>query len=300
MNKKFVILLVLILCFQSTGCSGKDNQKEIDFIRSYINEEQYEKAIVELDEYNTKNGRTLDEEDYYYGVCYNRLGLYKLAEEAIDYYQTDHDDIKGNYEKAITLYGTADYEKANQLFESIKDAYLDNPEYFYYYGNSCYYNKKYADAARLLEKAVDLDPKQHTYNIDLLYAYSELEEYNKGIEACNNYLKILGEKKEVNSDERDQLEYQRGDFYYNAGQYEAALSVYSKLLDESDDPYYECYYIARCYAKMEDYQNTYIYLRKSFEYDIYYYYDEYKSDGVFKDFFADKKYGKMMEDLEAE
>jgi len=51
---------------------------------------------------------------------------------------------------------------------------------------------------------------------------------------------------------------------------------------------------------MEDYQNTYIYLRKSFEYDIYYYYDEYKSDGVFKDFFADKKYGKMMEDLEAE
>jgi|GEM_PF-1681383 len=300
MNKKLVIFLVIILCFQSTGCSGKDNQKEINLIRSYINEEQYEKAIVELDNYNTKKCRAFHEEDYYYGVCYNRLELYKLAEESIDYYQMDYDEVKGNYEKAISLYGIADYEKAIRLFESIKDAYLDNPEYFYYYGNCCYSDKKYADAANLLEKAVALDPEQHEYNMDLLFAYYELEEYNKGVEACNNYLKILDEKKEVDSDERYQLEYQRVDFYYNAGQYEAALSVLSKQLEESDAPGYECYHMARCYAKMKDYQNTYVYLRKSFEYDIYYYYDEYKSDGVFKDFFADEKYGKMMEALEAE
>lgn len=301
MNKRLILIFVMILCIQITGCSQGEREKDMSLAISYIDEEQYEKALIELDKINTGKSKESNDEDFYYGVCYNRLGLYKLAEEHINYYQIDHNDTKGIYEKAISLYGAEDYITAIEKFKSIEEAYLEIPEYYYYYGNCYYYEKEYQEAVKLLEKAVALEPERYRYNKDLLYAYNSSEEYEKGIEACNNYLKILDEQKETDPDERYDVEYQRGDFYYYDGQYEEALGIYSGLAEEYEEsePAYIYYDMAKCYVKMEDFQNTYEYLQKCFENDIYYY-DDYQEDDVFKEFSADEKYGKMIEEMGAE
>lgn len=295
----YIILALILFCIPlSVFASDSDAQADYTKVTAHIEKEEYEKAVILLDQYREQGDSSSEESDYYYGVCYNRMGLYKLAHKYTLRYLNVNPDTKGEYERAIYLYGNDNYPKAIRQFEEIEEDYQDSGEFHYYYGMSYYNNGDYKDSVKELEEAVALVPEDYTYITDLWNAYDYTEEYEKGIKSCNTYLKYLEEQKKPDTESIDIVKSYRADFYCSAGDYQTAMDYYKAELEDSKDPAYEYYRIAACYAGMDDFENTFKYLKKCYEEDNYTYEDEYKWDEAFYEFFEDETYKEKMDIVE--
>lgn len=295
----FIMFIVSFTFPFSMETSGKKEQ--LERIEALIKERDYERAVIALEQLDERRLVVLKETDYYYSVCYNRLGLYRLAAGHIGFYITSSDDAKGRLEQAIATFGLGDYEAACIVFKSLQSEYTGDEDYRYYYGSACYHVGDYETAMELLEQSNHKRTDNGYLNYFLYECYYELEEYGRGIRQVNKDLEFLNPEDEYYDIDREELLYYLAEYYYLDGQYETALKEYDKLLDEKSYYYDEInYLIARCYAWMGDYEAVYRHLEIGLRYDSYYYYVMYKFDEAFDDFFQDEEYSVRMENLEDE
>lgn len=296
------MILMFILSFTFPFNMGTSAKKErLAAVATLIDEKDYEHAVIALEELSGHSPVVLKETDYYYGVCYNRLGLYRLAARHIGYYITANDNAKGRLEQAIAEYGLGDYEAACIRFKSLWNEYAGDEDYRYYYGSACYHAGEYETAMELLEQSSWQQADQDYLKYNLYECYYELEEYGRGIRQVNKDLDLLNPEDEYYDVDREELLYYLAEYYYLDEQYEQALEEYNQLLDEKSYYYDEInYLIARCYARMGDFEAAYRHLDAGLRYDRYYYYSLYKFDEAFDEFFRDEEYSVRMESLEDE
>lgn len=295
-----MILMVLLVNTIPFGIIMGEIRNRLPEVERLVEQQEYEKAIIELNKINGTSRVINVKTDYYYSVCYNRLGMPKVASKYADYFLTNRNDDKGLYEKAIAEYGMWNYEAALRLFKRVEPACADNSEFFYYYGSVHYYTGDSEAAMLWLERAAEDKAGGETINYLLYDCYYETENYKRAILQVDKDLANLNPEGEYYTYDKEELFYYRGDYCYLDQQYKEAIKAYQVLVDE--DTYYmdEVYYlIARCYARLRDYENTYEYLKMGLEYDSYYY-DYYKSDEAFPEFFESRYYRDKMESFEFE
>ena len=291
-------LMLLLVNSVPFGIIMGERRNRMPEVAKLVAQEEYEKAIIELEQINGTSDVINVETDYYYSVCYNRLGMPRLASRHADYFLNNRIEEKGIYEKAIAEFGLYRYEQSLHYLRQVENGYRENAEFIRYYGNAYYHTGDYETAVFWLEQAAAEQKSGETLNYSLYNCYYETEAYERAVIQIDKDLAALDPEDEYYRYDREELYYYRGDYGYLNRQYEEAINDFRILIDE--DTYYrdEAYYlIARCYAGMEDYENTYSYLIQGLEYDSYYY-DHYKSDEAFADFFASAYYRSRKESFE--
>ena len=293
-----VIFMFLLVNTVPFGVIIGVRRNRLPEVERLVEAQEYEKAIIELERINGISDVINVETDYYYSVCYNRLGMPRLASRYADYFLNSREEDRGIYEKAIAEFGLNHYQQALHYLTQIESGYRDDLEFIGYYGAAHYYNGDYEAAMFLLERAAAERTGGEALNYSLYDCYYETENYGRAVIQIDKDLAALNPEDEYYSYDREELIYYRGDYNYLNRQYEEAIKDYQILLDE--DTYYmdEAFYlIARCYAGLEDYENTYSYLKQGLEYDSYYY-DHYSSDEAFAKFFESEYYRGRKESFE--
>ena len=118
------------------------------------------------------------------------------------------------------IFRKKDYEKARSVLMDARILKDDDETLYYYLGLSNYYLKKYPDAFRSFDKAIQLDPEYalaYENRGDLNY---HLENYE---EAAADYTKALKLGGTMFS---DRIYMRRGDCYYYLGKYDEAKLDY--------------------------------------------------------------------------
>lgn len=293
-----MLLLLFLVNTLPFGIFMSEQKSRLPEVERLIEQEEYEQAVILLNQV-TGNGPVIDvETDYYYSVCYNRLGMPTAAAGYADLFLKHRNDDKGVYEKAVAGYGMGNYEEALTLFKQIETVFEKKTEFCSYYGNVHYYTGDYETAMLWLEQAAQDSSEGEILNYLLYDCYYQTASYEQAIRRADIELDGLDPEDEAYSYDREELLYYRGDFYYLNRQYEEAIKDYQVLADE--ETYYkdEAYYlIARCYAGLEDDANTYKYLKMGVEYDSYYY-EHYREDEAFLKFFESDYYQGQRESFE--
>lgn len=293
------LITVAVMLLLSPGTFFQAQEAQLTRIDELVAGEEYQKAIIAIDQMNEKQVLINRKTDYYYSVCYNRIGLHDIALDHSEIYLSNSSDKKGKYENAIAYFGTGNYEQAVDRFDDIESHYKDDQEFLYYYGTALYYTEDYQAALERLERVIREKDDYDYLNYNLYQCYYETEEYERGLRQVEKDMKALNKENEYYQYDWEDLLYYRADFYYLRGSYQEAMADYETLIEE--DSYYldEVYYLlAKCYAQLGDYELVYNNIELGLEYDSYYYYEVYKYDEDLQDFFEDERYTEKIEILE--
>ena len=155
------------------------------------------------------------------------------------------------YIRALDASVSGDYRRAIKEVEKIVERYPDEKQAFFLSGMIYwYYLGEPAEGARLLTKAIEMDPLyKMAYNF-LAYAYDEMGDFDKSIWAINKYISMA-------PDEANPYD-SRGDLYAYNGKIDEAIESYKKALEikpdfsGSSDKLGHMYLFKKEYAKAED------------------------------------------------
>jgi eukaryotic-like serine/threonine-protein kinase len=134
----------------------------------------------------------------------------------------DHDMIM-----AFAAYVSGNTLEAVRLFEEIVRAYPDDKDAHFRLGVICRSVRKYDDAIRYFNRAIELDPAfKMGYNL-LAYTYDAKGDFDKSIQAINMYIALA-------PDEANPYD-TRGDLYSYHGKYREAIDSYRRALSAKPD-----------------------------------------------------------------
>ena len=90
----------------------------------------------------------------------------------------------------LELYKKNNFKKAEIEARKFKEIYVDNPIIYEVLAMSCLWQKNLFDALTFMIKAVELEPKNSNYLINLGYIYKELNRFDKAKEIYNNAINL--------------------------------------------------------------------------------------------------------------
>jgi predicted Zn-dependent protease len=138
------------------------------------------------------------------------------------------DDANAKEQLAISLFHTADLDRARELFEELLKAQPTSAELNYYLGDILLKSQKPADALPFLNKAIRQNPGLLPAHASLARTYLALDEVQKAIPHLKAALSL---------DDDGSLHYQLGRAYQAGGQMELArqtLRQYQKIHDQQE------------------------------------------------------------------
>ena len=140
---------------------------------------------------------------------------------------------------------------------------------YYELGLKHYEEKKYEDAIKALNKAIEINPKSADVYFKIGRCYSRL---NKLVESTKSYEKAI----QINPDGSYPIYFHLGLNYYNLKDYDKAIESLQKAIKIKPDTYYFTYFsLANSYYNKKDYENAVKYLNETIkrkpDYEIAYF-----------------------------
>ncbi len=254
--------LLMVLC---TGCGNKELKKHYEQGNEYLENGQYEEAIVELEQAfnDDTDQRALEDNKKVYrclGITYYKMGDYENAVSMFKYaldipylteidldilkYKILSDEALGDYEQAVV-----DFEAA--IAHDLADFELYFGKYFAY--------KELGDrkgASEILERALTLNGKGDEYKLNLSKTYYYMEQYEVAISGF----------KEL-KDKLPEAYYFLGDCYYQKKEYKKAIENFEQALDKNMEQDKGLIYnqIGNCYLALEKYETALSYFKQGQE-----------------------------------
>jgi tetratricopeptide (TPR) repeat protein len=104
--------------------------------------------------------------------------------------------------------------------------------------------ERYEEAIQAYEKRVEIDPDNAWPHVCLAFTYKHMHQYNEAIEEINLVMKMVEPDKEAS------LNGLLGSFYYEAGQYENAISAYKECLMHYPERKEVHYHLGKAYLQV--------------------------------------------------
>ena len=141
-----------------------DNIKYLSILgKSYYKSENYKKAasvlskVLEKDEDNLEILTLL-------GKSYSAINNHKKAIEMfVKYDSLNHNDTDNLKSLSKLYYDNEEYNNSINVFLKLTESHPDEPEYWYYLGNSLKNTNQYKEAKESYKKALKINPYNQTY-----------------------------------------------------------------------------------------------------------------------------------------
>ena len=261
--KGIVLLsLLMILC---TGCGNKELKEHYELGNQYLENGQYEDALLEFDQaYNSDtNEKALEYNKEVYrcqGIAYYKMGDYENAITMFKYalgipYNSEIDLDILKY-KILAEEALGDYEQAVIDFEAA--IALDLADFELYFGKF-FAQKEIGDrkgATETLERALTLGGKGDEYKLNLSKTYYYMEQYEVAISGFRELKAILPE-----------AYYFLGDCYYQKREYDKAIEYFETAIEQDMEQDKGLIYnqLGNCYLAEEEYETALSYFEQGQE-----------------------------------
>lgn len=312
MNKRklFVSIFSILLLIVLSLSVFKKERLYYDSV-SYMENEQYEEAIISFKNYIDANGLKKDMAYFYMSKAYNKIFLYQLALDCATYKIKEKTDIFNEkeftlidikntdkaYELAYALSKLERYVEAKPVFDALVDKYPNNDKYLFEKYNCYMALGDYEQALDCLEKAYKLNPNEFSYLTSLLALYSSTEKNEESIKICEQYLMStdLKSNEEKNDEEKNDYVYilwYKAETFLKMDKYDEAIECYLEQLKISGIDTDTQYRIGYCYVMKNDYDTALKYFIEAIDGD-YEYFHYISEEENFEKFIGSEQYKKL-------
>ncbi|WP_019038434.1 tetratricopeptide repeat protein [Psychroflexus tropicus] len=230
--------------------SLKTNKAYLEVGNYYFSKRDFSKANQWFAKVNTSSLSRNELKTYQFNFGYTnfRTKNYEKAQQLFDNVRNDKEyGAQAKYYIGFIAYEENEYTSASELFDEARSEGVKGNNISYFQSDM---NFKLGNFEKAIELGLEQLPKSNARERSQLNkiigeSYFNLKDYNKAIEYLKDY---RGERGKWNNTDY----YQLGYAYYETGNYEAAIDEFSKIIDGQDFVAQNAYYhLAKAYLRTD-------------------------------------------------